>query len=79
MDVSLVKALGEAGMGIASLVALIFVIVYQLKMFSKVVETMTKNTENLVENTEATREMKEVLQGMNGTLNGCKFNKKAIR
>ena len=79
MDATLVKALSEAGIGIASIAALVFVVIYQVKMFAKIDCTMAENTKNLIMNTEATREMKEVLQGMNGAINGCKFNKNAIR
>ena len=76
MDVGIIKAASEAGMGITSLIALIFVIIYQLKMFSKINETLQRNTESQQANTAVMREMRELLLDINMSIGGCKFNKK---
>jgi hypothetical protein len=55
MEESIIKIMSEAGMGIATIIALVVVVIYQLKI-------MAKMAENIKENTAVLRELKQVVK-----------------
>jgi len=51
----MIKAVAEAGLGVGAIIALVIVVIYQMKLMSKM-------TDNIKENTMATREMTETMR-----------------
>lgn len=62
---TLIRIISEAGMGIGSIIALVIVVIYQMKLMSKMTDHLGELSENVQENTSTLKSLKRVVEDSN--------------
>lgn len=72
MEASILKILSDAGLGLGALIALVIVVIYQLKYMEKMGKSIEENTSATKELTTAVREFRETDKDVIKAVEYCK-------